>query len=155
MKNQMETIRGNIYQITTRLMNLSPEDKQKTFELSEYKEKRSLSQNAYFWKLCSLLADKLNLSKEEVHFQMLKDYGQRQIIPIPEKIDATGLFDYFEETGFTEYKNAKFKIYSVYKPSHKMNTEEMRILLQGVIQECENVGIPTMSEEEIERLKLI
>lgn len=151
----METIRGNIYQITTRLMNLSPEDKQKTFELSEYKEKRSLSQNAYFWKLCSLLADKLNLSKEEVHFQMLKDYGQRQIIPIPEKIDATGLFDYYEEKGFTEYKKAKFKMYAVYKPSHKMNVEEMRILLQGTIQECESAEIPTLKYEDLKGMRLI
>lgn len=151
----MEIIRGNIYQITTKLMNLSKEDKQKTFELREYKEKRSLSQNAYFWKLCSLLADKLNLSKEEVHFQMLKDYGQRQIIPIPEKIDVTGLFDYYEEKGFTEYKKAKFKMYAVYKPSHKMNIEEMRILINGVISECSNLDIPTLSMKELEKMRLI
>ena len=61
----METITGNIFQITTKLMNLPQEDKLKLFDVSEHKEKRSLSQNAYFWKLCSLLADKLNLSKEK------------------------------------------------------------------------------------------
>ena len=36
-----------------------------------------------------------------------------------------------------------------------MNTEEMRILLNGVIQECENVGISTMTLKELEGLKLI
>ena len=151
----METIKGNIYQITTKLMNLPAEDKLKIFEVKEYKEKRSLSQNAYFWKLCSLLADKLNLSKEEIHFNMLKDYGQRKVLPIPIKVDATDLFDYYEEIGFTEYQKAKFIMYAVYKPSHKMNTDEMRILLNGVITECENVGIPTMTIEELEGLKLI
>lgn len=151
----METITGNIFQITTKLMNLSQEDKLKIFDVSEHKEKRSLSQNSYFWKLCSLLADKLNLSKEDVHLQMLKDYGQIKVLPIPKEIDVSGYFDYYDVMTTKKLSNTEFNIYKVYKASHKMNTDEMRILLQGTIQECENVGIPTLSEEEIERMRLI
>ena len=72
----METITGNIYYITTKLMNLPKEEKEKIFDLSEHKEKRSLSQNAYAWKLINEIANKVNLSKEEVHMNMLKHYSQ-------------------------------------------------------------------------------
>ena len=54
---------------------LLEQDDEKIFEIKEYKAKRTLTQNAYFWVLVNAIAEKLNYSKEKVHFQMLKDYG--------------------------------------------------------------------------------
>jgi len=36
-----------------------------------------------------------------------------------------------------------------------MNIEEMRILLQGTIQECESVEIPTLKYEDLKGMRLI
>lgn len=147
----METITGNIYYITTKLMNLPKEEKEKIFDLSEHKEKRSLSQNAYAWKLINEIANKVNLSKEEVHLNMLKHYSQVEQFKVLSSVDVSKYDLYFEKMcekgGYTYYK--------VYTPSHNMNTKEMSIYLDGIIQEAENLGIPTLSEEEIERMKLI
>ena len=49
---------------------------EKKYEVKEYHEKRSLSANAYAWALINKIADALRKSKEDVYFQMLKDYGR-------------------------------------------------------------------------------
>ena len=36
-----------------------------------------------------------------------------------------------------------------------MDTKEMSIYLDGIIQEAENLGIPTLTEEQIKAMKLI
>ena len=36
-----------------------------------------------------------------------------------------------------------------------MNTKEFSILLDGVISECNEVGIPTLTHDEVARLKFI
>lgn len=150
----MEIIRGNIFQITSKLMNLSQEDKQKIFEVKEYKEKRSLSQNAYSWVLINEIANKMKLSKEEVHFDMLKHYSQVSTMMIRADVDLKGFIPYFELDGYAVVKGVKYAAYKIYKPSHEMNTYEMSVYLSGIIQEAENLGIPTLTEEELERMKL-
>lgn len=151
----METITGNIYYITTKLMNLPQEDKLKIFDLSEHKEKRSLSQNAYAWKLINEIANKVNLSKEEVHLNMLKHYSQVSKIMLRADIDIKGFIPYYELEGYADVKGVKYAAYKIFKPSHEMNSYEMSVYISGIVNEAENLGIPTLSEEEIERMKLI
>ena len=55
---------------------LSTQDSNKVFEIKEYKEHRSLSQNAYAWTLITQLGNALHKSKEDVYISLLKDYGQ-------------------------------------------------------------------------------
>ena len=76
---------------------LMDQDKDKLYEIKEYKEKRSLSQNAYAWKLITELGDVLRKSKEEVYLQMLKDYGQSTIIVVASDINILGYFKYYEK----------------------------------------------------------
>lgn len=151
----METITGNIYYITTKLMNLPKEEKEKIFDLSEHKEKRSLSQNAYAWKLINEIANKVNLSKEEVHMNMLKHYSQVSKIMLRAYIDIKGFIPYYELEGYADVKGVKYAAYKIFKPSHEMNSYEMSIYISGIVNEAENLGIPTLSVEEIERMKLI
>ena len=68
---------GNATQIVTFLLSA---DREKVWDLREHREKRSLTQNSYYWKLLSLTADKLKMSKPELHNRMLRKYGQRQYI---------------------------------------------------------------------------
>lgn len=151
----MEVITGNIFQITTKLMNLPQEDKQKIFDVSEHKEKRSLSQNAYAYKLINEIANKTNISKEQVHFDMLKHYSQVSKIMLRADIDIKGFIPYYELEGYADVKGTKYAAYKIYKPSHEMNTYEMSVYLNGIIMEAENLGIPTLSEEKIKEMKLI
>ena len=46
-------------------------DKDKIYKVEEYKESRNKEQNGKYWKLLYQLAYKLNMSVEELHFNML------------------------------------------------------------------------------------
>ena len=131
------------------------EDKEKIFEIKEYKHKRSLSQNAYAWKLINELANKIGLSKEDMYLQMLKAYGQSEKISMVSNINPKGYFKYYEVIGTGKVNNKEFTHYKIYKGSSEYDTLEMKYLLDGIIHECENVGIPTLTEAEIERMKLV
>ncbi len=143
---------GNPLQIIQWLYN---QEKDKIFEIKEYKQKRSLSQNAYAWKLINELANKMGISKEEMYMKMLKAYGQSEIISMLSTINPKGYFKYFEAIGTGIVNNKEFTHYKIYKGSSEYDTLEMKYLLDGIIQECENVGIPTLTQSEIERMKLV
>lgn len=133
---------------------LFEQDREKVFEVREWKHKRSLTQNAYFYVLCQEIANVTRRSKEEVHDQMLKDYGQSEIISVLASIDVSGYFKYYDEIGTGKTNGKDFKHYRVFKGSSEMDSKEMAILLDGVVQEAEQLGIPTLTEAERKRLRL-
>ena len=143
---------GNVQEIINWLFN---QEKDKIFEIKEYKEKRSLTQNAYSWKLQNLIANKMRISNEEVHFNMLKSYGKFEVISLLDDIDCENYFTYYEEIGKSELNGKTFKHIKVYKPTHKMDTKEMSIFIDGVIQEAKQLGIEVIGKNEIERMNLI
>ena len=145
---------GTVPALVKYMMDLSVEDKLKIYDLNEHKEKRSLSQNAYSWKLINEIANKVGKSKEEVHMQMIKDYSQCEVIKVLSKIDLSKWDLYFEKIVDKEENGVSTSYYKVFTPSHNMNTKEMSIYLDGIIQEAENLGIPTLTKNEIERMKL-
>ena len=142
---------GNAEQIIHWLFN---QDKDKLFEIKENSRHRTLTQNAYAWSLINELANKLNLSKEETYLKMLKDYGQSTILSILKEVDINGFFKYYEIIGKSELKGKIFIHIKVFKGSSQFNTKEMAIFLNGIIQECESVVIPTLTEEQIKSLKV-
>ena len=142
---------GNAEQIIHWLFN---QDKDKLFEIKENSKHRTLTQNAYAWSLINELANKLNISKEDMYLKMLKDYGQSTILSIKQEVEINGFFKYYEIIGESELKGKIFIHIKVFKGSSQFNTKEMAIFLNGIIQECESVGIPTLTEEQIKKLKV-
>jgi len=142
---------GNVQELVNYLII---QDREKLFEVKEFKTHRSLSQNAYAWKLINELANKLNLSKDEVYMHMLKAYGQSEIVSMLSTINPNGYFKYFESIGTGIVNNKEFTHYRIYKGSSEYDSLEMSIFIKGIIQECESVGIPTLTPNEIERMKL-
>ena len=131
------------------------QDKDKIYEIHEKKEKRSLSQNAYAWKLITELGNVLRKSKEEVYLQMLKDYGQSEIIVVLSTVNPAGYFKYYEKFRDVIIKGNEFTQYKLFKGSSEFDSREMSIFIDGIVQECQNVGIETMTPDEIKRLDLI
>lgn len=134
---------------------LMDQDKDKLYEIKEYKEKRSLSQNAYAWKLITELGDVLRKSKEEVYLQMLKDYGQSTIIVVASDINILGYFKYYEKIKSFMNKGKKFDEYKIYKGSSEYDSKEMSIFIDGIVQECKQLGIETLNSDEIARLEIV
>lgn len=127
--------------------------KQYIIEIKQYRKQRSLDANAYCWKLITELANVLRMDKDALYEQMLKSYGQSEIFSIRSDIDVKGYFKYYDEFGKGYVNDKEFTHYRVYKGSSEYDTREMSILIDGVIQECQQQGIETMTPDELEVLK--
>lgn len=143
---------GNSQEIIGWLWN---QERDKIFEIKEYKQHRTLTQNSYLWKLINEIANKVNKSKEEVYLQMLKDYGSSEIVSIKSTINPKGYFKYYEEIGKGYVGETEFTHIKIFKGSSEFDTREMKHLLDGVIQECENLDIPTLTDEQIQKMRLV
>ena len=143
---------GNAKAIIEYLFN---QDKDKLYEIKEHRAKRTLTQNSYYWVLVNELANCLRKSKEEVHFDLLKDYSQVALVTLKSNVDIKGYIRYYEFERETIISNVKFNIYKVYKGSSEMDKKEFSILLDGLIQEAQQQGIPTLTPNEIAKLRYI
>lgn len=121
-------------------------------KIVKHREKRSNNANSYLWELCTQIGNIMNLSKNEVYLQMLKDYGQSMLIPVKKGNKPNGFIKYYEFECSSQLNGKEADWYKIYKGSSKYDTYEMNILLNGVVQEAKNLGIKTKEDLEIERL---
>lgn len=131
------------------------QDAEKLYEIKEKKSKRSLTANAYYWSLLNQLASVMRLSSEEVHFMMLKRYGVCEVVSVRSDIKVDGYFKYFDVIGKSDLDGKEFTHYKIFKGSSEMDSKEFSVLLDGLISECEEVGIPTLTPDEVAKLKYI
>lgn len=134
---------------------LFKQDLDKEFEIKEKRNKRSKSQNAYAWELIGKIADSLRKSKEDIYLQMLKDYGQSEIVSMLSIINPKGYFKYYESIGTGIVNNKEFTHYKIFKGSSEFDTKEMTIFIDGIIQECKQLDIETLTPEQIASMNLI
>lgn len=134
-------------------------DKPLAVTVKEYREKRSLSQNAYLWVLLDKLAAKVDRSKEDIYRIFVKDYGVWEVLPI--RNDAVerfirnwsknGLGWFCEDLGESKL-NGYTKLIAYYGSS-TYNTAEMKRLIDAVIYDCQEQGIETMPIKDIMLLR--
>lgn len=131
-------------------------------EIKQHKEKRSIDANSYFHLLVSKLADERRISKPFCKNIIIGRYGQpdeidgEQII-FKSNISADKMLE--QETLHLLPINAKYEngkevyFYRVYRGSHTYDTREMSILIDGLISECKEQGIETLTPDELARMK--
>lgn len=127
----------------------------KLFEIKEKKSKRSLTANAYYWSLLNQLASVMRLSSDKLHFMMLKRYSVCEVVSVKSDIKVDGYFRYYEAIGQSDLNGKEFTHYKIYKGSSEMDSKEFSILLDGLISECEDQGIPVLTPDEVAKLKYI
>lgn len=141
---------GTVKELIPEMLKL---DESKEYEVKEHKHKRSLNANAYYWVLVNKIADALNQSKEFIHLCMLKQYGQRYVVCVPYDTPIENLVKYYEPEGIKKQGNRLYKTYNAYLPSSEMNSYEMSKLIDGTVAEAKEMGIETMTPDEIAHLK--
>ena len=143
------------------------EGKQLDIKVTQHREKRTLTQNAYYWILVSKLASKLNVSTARVHNLMLRDVAPPFIIdgkvvmqPIPntdkaeEEALESSTFHLRPTSGVLVGKDADiYRWYVVLRGSSTFDTKEMTALLNRLVEECKGQGIETLTPEELERMR--
>lgn len=141
-------------------------DKPLSVELKQYRKKRSLDANAYYWKLITDLSEKLGQSKDYMHNHMLRKYGQVEIIDgqavytvIPDTDEAQKKVDEAQTYHLKPTSQVKagrgglmYRTYMMLRGSSDYNTKEMSCLINGLVSECKDVGIETMTPDELERM---
>ena len=126
-------------------------------DIKKYREKRSLSQNAYAWTLITKIAQSINppMNREEVYIEMLKRYGQGGIISVQKDKadDVTRAFDYYIPKGEGQVNGKEFLHLMVYVGSSQYDTKEMATFISGIVEEAKDLGIETLTPDEIARLR--
>lgn len=158
----MDKITGKPLDIIAFLM--AAEDKNQIYDLSPHKDvkQRSLQANAYFYSLCTKVAEKLRISLNEVHNQMLSRYGYPEFIDdkivyfiLPDNIEVNKLEGvHLKATSKTQVlDNGDLnRVYIVMRGSHTYNSVEMARLIDGVISEAKELGIETITVSEKDKM---
>lgn len=134
---------------------LFEQDREKVFEIKERKLKRTLTQNAYYWTLTGELARALRTTPEETHKAMILRYSTYEVVSVRSDIDVKPFFKYYRSIGTGEVNGRTFTHYAIYKGSSEMDSKEFSQLLDGLISECQEVGIPTLTPAEAAALKFM
>lgn len=138
-------------------------DKELWIEAKVYRKKRSLSVNAFFHSLCGKIAKALNppISAERCKNIMIGRYGvqeyeddEKQIpyilksnIPPERMLEQDGIHVKVVRGGDN---NTWF--YCVMKPTHEYDSKEFSVLLDGTIQDANELGIPTITDHEKQKM---
>lgn len=131
-------------------------------EVKKQSKKRSLSANAYFHVLSDKIADAIGVSKAHAKNFLLARYGQRELdedgnyitLAVKEGIDLSEREDI--HTALVDrdlIKGEWYDIYAVVRPSHTYTSAEFNSLLIGTTAEAKELGIETMTPQEIARLE--
>lgn len=119
----------------------------------KFHKKRSLDANALLWSCIGKLSQELRADKWEVYLRMLKRYGKFTYICVkPEVVEAVKKqWREVEEIGEVNINGKRAVQLLCYFGSSTYDSSEFSALLDGVISEMHELGIPTPEEEEIKR----
>lgn len=121
------------------------------FEIKKYRKKRSLNANSYFWKLLEEMASVLHTTKDELYLIELKKWGISDLLPYPHGRKPIFKYYEFETTSMLNGKPADW--YKIFKGTSDYDSKEMATLIDGVVDDCEELGIETKTPEELEKIK--
>ena len=121
-------------------------------EIKRKVKHRSLNANAYAWVLCEKIAKELSknayISKNEVYKRVIQDAGTFTYLPI--KNDAIGHFiEIWQGHGLGWHaedagpaKTEGYTIMRAYHGSSVYTVDEMRRLIDALVDECKQLNIP-------------
>lgn len=161
IKNEFRLIGLKPYQLPAIVNDVAKElDQNANYDLiiRKHPSKKTLSQNAYFHKLIDILSKEMNCSFTRMKNEMIGSYGTilsyeavMLTIPPEELREWERPHAKYIKTEQVPEKNGR-KInghwYRLYKNVEDMNSVEMARLINGTIQECENIGLDVATPDE-------
>jgi hypothetical protein len=137
-------------------------EKELVLKINQYSPKRSLNANAYFHALCREIGQKIDRSDVFVKNRMIATSGQPDLNDngeawsIKTNLDVEKMWE--QETLHvrpigTKVENGKtLYFYAVMRPSHTYTRKEMSQLIDSTVEECKHLGIPTISDKDMEKM---
>lgn len=135
------------------------------WDVTIHREPKTLSQNGYYWKLLELLREALSkqvtIARAELHNIMLRDYGTLKRtggqVNTALRVDTDEMrkaidrdeHTHLKDTNVTEERKGRtWRWYVELKGVHEMNTKEMSQLIDGLVEECRQQDIETLTWQE-------
>lgn len=127
----------------------------------QWRDKRTLNMNSYYWVLASKLALALHTTPEEIHVKTIEDHS------IPWVDDEGGLFEITVKSGCDPHicgmywkqravsHDGKWTAWYRIKGTSDCTKEEMSLFLDDLIEDCKEQGIETATPDELERIKAL
>lgn len=134
-------------------------DKELSVEIKEYRQKRSLDANGYYWKMCSELAAKTHIPVEEIYLNHIRNIGGNTETVCIKKEAAEKLCRGWKHNGMgwtAEIMPSKIKgcvNVILYYGSSTYDTSQMSRLIEQMIQDCKEQGIPTETPRELAQIR--
>lgn len=120
--------------------------------------KRGLTANGLYWSTLTQLARVLGISNQRMHNTLLRRYGQPErygeevvYIMLPDTAEAENKAleaetYHLKPTSHTkDGKDGTYRAYMLMRGSSTYNTEEFSRLLDGLLEECKEMGIHVMT----------
>lgn len=128
-------------------------------DLKEYRAKRSITSNSYMWALLDQMADALHTTKEELYLHKVREVGVYKDFHLCEDEAKTfraawerlGTGWPTEQVDYTS--DGERLVIRAYYGSSQYNSKQMSRLLDSVVEDCKELGIETLSEQELSLLK--
>jgi len=144
----------------TQVIGTWKDGKKYCVEVKEHRNTRSNDANRYAWKLLTLIAEKLSgeaqggtaYSPDDIYLMMLKKYGQGDIVKVPNRAvdNFKRTWKYCEE--HERLWDEKAVYYRFWVGSSNYNTKEMSDFINGIVAECNQLGIETKAPDELESM---
>lgn len=132
-------------------------------QIDKYREKRSNAANNYMWSLCGKIAevrskDGIKVTKDEIYRKEIRDLNiYREDTIEPEDVgwrcrswEEIGIGWFTERVDFTP--DGEKEVIRFYYGSSRYNTKQMSKLIDNIVQDCEALGIPTKTPDQIAEL---
>ena len=128
-------------------------------KVDQYRQKRSLNANSYFWVLADKLAVKLGIPKEKIYRDAIRNIGGNSETVCVRNQAVKKLCDSWSQHGIgwqTDTMPSKIEGCTnvvLYYGSSTYDTKQMTLLIDNIVQDCKAVGIETLSEKDLALLK--
>ena len=128
-------------------------------EIKKASKRRSLSANAFAWALIDQIAEKTGLPQKEVYRNAIREIGgisdfygmKEEAYPAFCELWTAGHMgrqvEVIPGSGKPGWINVR-----AYKGSSDFDSRQMARLIDSLIQDAEQLGIPTMPDKEVERM---
>jgi hypothetical protein len=129
-----------------------------SIKVGKYRERRSADANAYAWVLIGKLAEKLNIPRDEIYRDAIKQVGGNYEIVCVRKEAVDKLCEGWRKNGIgwqTDTMPSKIEGCTnvvLYYGSSTYDTAQMSRLINIVVDACREQGIETRTPDEIANL---
>ena len=134
-------------------------------DIKKVSSRRSLDANAFLWHLCSEIAKRSSKysadGKNEIYREAIRAKGVWKEVYIRSDAVSTFVRDWSEHgvgwfadvmDEFTNSKGVTYKQVHVYSGSSTYTSAEMSPVIDFVVLQAEDLGIPTITPKELEKL---